>query len=321
MRLYDNTRLSDYKRCPKFYYYRHVRHWAPERKSMPLIFGGAWHAAMDVVWPGLIAKMPEQALVEEGWRAFLRYWTAEGMPPELSLEQEQEYSPRTPGNAYEKLVGYVAARKRIAGDYEILHIERPFAVPLDPDDDSLFYVGKIDKIVQLTHTDRVRGIEHKTTTAYSKASKFRSSFTDSFSPNSQVDGYLYALHLMYPGKVAGVWVDAALVHKTDEGFMFIPVERQIDHLDSWLFDVHRWIAAIEADKVALGAVQPTDKYMAAFPKNTNSCWDFSVSCPYLDLCKAWPNPVGKPTPPEYVDTVWDPLKEIPNLAGIIGGGT
>lgn len=48
LRLYDNTRLSDYKRCPRFFFFRHVMHWVSTgERRLPLIFGGAWHTEMD----------------------------------------------------------------------------------------------------------------------------------------------------------------------------------------------------------------------------------------------------------------------------------
>lgn len=206
--------------------------------------------------------------------------------------------------------GYLEAREHIFRDpsLEVLEIEKAFSVPLDPDREDLWYVGKIDKVVRFR--GRVLAIEHKTTTQYSKTTKFRNSFVESFSPNSQVDGYQYCLHVKYPEGTGGVWVDAALVHKTDEGFTFIPVERQKQHLDSWLWEVQYWIAQVQLQKEWLAEVQPSHRYMTAFPKNTNACFDFGRSCEYLGLCKAWPNPVGKPMPPGFKNEHWDPLEHI-----------
>lgn len=319
LRLYDNTRLTDYKRCARYFMFRHELDWSVSarggRKPLPLVFGGAWHSAQEIIWAE-IGKKPRGEVAKLAYMAFVEHWCQEGLPApsEIDYETEQEMSPRTPARAYEMILSYIDHRAPHAADFELISVEQPFAVPLDPNDDSLFYVGKIDKIVR--RRGKILGIEHKTTTAYKKSttSPFRSGFLDSFSPNAQIDGYLYALHMMFPGQVGGVWVDACLVHKQDEGFTFIPIERQLKHLDSWLWEVKWWIEQIEGQKALLRQPGVRDAtYLAAFPKNTNSCWDFGASCAYLDLCKAWPNPLGFEVPPGYEISHWDPLEHIKGL--------
>lgn len=310
-RLYDNTRLAAYKRCPRYFFFRHVMHWAPAGTSRALIFGSAWHSAMDAVWPLLCDGKAGQETVAAGYKAFVNTWVAEGgpHPDEMDYEQEKEFAPRTPGNALDMLFAYVSTRaEQLAKSCELLHTEKPFIVPLSPTDDDLFYVGKIDKMIR--HRGKIIGIEHKTTSLYKKDGGFRSTFTDSFSPNSQVDGYLYALHLLFPGKVGGVWVDGALVHRTEQAFMFIPLERRMDMLDAWLWETHQWINAIEDNKAELPGVSESDRYMHAFPKNTNSCFDYNTACPYIYPCKAWPNPIGKQAPGDMEVSPWDPLEHI-----------
>ena len=318
LRLYDNTRVSDFKRCPRYFMFRHEFHWQPTGKRVPLIFGSGWHAAMETIW-GNYGKVPKHVLAERALGAFLQVWCGEGMPApaEIDFEMEKELSPRTPGRAFEMIVSYIDARASRMADLEVLAIERPFAVPLDPNDDTLFYVGKIDKVVR--DRSKIIGIEHKTTTAYKKNGPFRAGFTDSFSPNSQVDGYLYALHLMFPNQAGSIWVDAALVHKQEEGFIFIPIERQLRHLDSWLWEVQEWIKLIEHNKYELGIWDADEPYLRAFPKNTNSCWDFAAACPYMDLCKAWPNPKGYDVPAGYEVSRWDPLEHVKGLDKVIEG--
>lgn len=316
LRLYDNTMLSDFKRCPRYFYYRYELGWRRSGVSPALAFGGAWHEAMQVVWASLreaTRTKTTKELAKEAHDAFCAYWVQEGMPSpsEMTYEMELELSPRTPGRAYEMLLAYIEQRSKLSHEFEILSIEKAFAVPLDPQDDSLFYIGLIDKIVK--RHGKILGIEHKTSSAYKKNGPFRGGFIDSFSPNSQVDGYLYALHLLFPGQVGGVWVDAALVHKQEEGFLFIPVERRLEHLDSWLWEVRWWIGQVEWEKGSLKETNPTDRILTAFPKNTNSCWDFQQACPYLELCKSWSNPLGRPPPLGYEVSFWNPLKHVKGL--------
>lgn len=307
---YDNTRISAFKKCPRFYYFRHVRHWAPNATAVPLAFGGAWHMALETVWPMMCAGKPQKETIAAGYAAFVQDWVARGMPhpDDMGYEREKEFSPRTPAVAFEMLCDYVANRASKTRDLELISVERPFIVPLDSHDDSRFYVGKIDKVVR--QRGKVRAIEHKTTTAYKKDGGFRATFVDGFSPNSQVDGYLYALHMLWPGSVQGVWVDAALVHKTETAFMFIPVEKQKVQLDSWLWETNYWIDQIQAHTAQLDSCSPSDPFLASFPKQTGSCQDFNKNCEYHDLCRFKPNPMELVEPPAgFTHEFWDPLHE------------
>lgn len=316
LRLYDNTRISDYRRCPRYYFFRHVRHWSPPGASIPLIFGGAWHDAMDKVWPYAKAGTDYMEVVDRAYDAFVHKWVGEGMPhpSEIDMEMAKALSPRLPSIAKEMLYAYVHSRGKTIKEFDLLEVERPFAVPLDPDDDTLFYVGRIDKVVMDSKT--IRGIEHKTTTSSkmnsTKEPRIRGMYLESYSPNSQVDGYAYALHLLYPNaQSVDVWVDAALVHKSGDDFQYVPVSRTMQQLDSWLWDTRRWIANIEADIQRYALAEPSDPYMAAFPKNTNACFDFNTACPFLELCKSRPNPKTWDQPPgEYIKKEWDPLSHI-----------
>lgn len=322
LRLYDNTRLDDAKRCLRFYYFRHVRHWKSTREGrLPLIFGSGWHAAMDRLWETTALRKPRNVIIESAFGAFITAWIKEGGPPphEIDLALSTEMLPRTPAVALEMLEDYLEKRMRNIQELEILEIERPFAVPLSPTDDTLFYVGRMDKIVRPTKSS-VRGYDHKTTTSMRldhtrKVQRISPQHLDSYSPNSQMDGYLYALHLLYPeesraGKI-NVYADVALVHKVGQDTQFVPVDKQIGHLDAWLWDAHYWIGQIEQQREALDKVKPDDKYMAAFAKETRSCFDFNSACPYLELCKSRPNPESWDVAPAgYVENKWDPLDHI-----------
>lgn len=184
-------------------------------------------------------------------------------------------------------------------------------VPLDPEE-TLFYVGRMDKIFKKSGLIHIG--EHKTSSLYSKASGFRSTFIDSFSPNSQVDGYLHALHMLYGEKASSVWVDAALCHRdVHDIFKFIPVDRQTSQLSAWLYDTRWWIETIEESWARLDEIRDsgkTEDFMTAFPKNTEACMDYGRSCPYLHLCKMVPNPIDIGTPEGYKKEIWSPFDRL-----------
>lgn len=307
---YDNTALSNFKRCARYSYFRDVKHWVPDMPSAPLAFGSSWGRTLDVVFEMLCgpARLPMADIFDQAMLAFEHEWTDLGMPSSDSIdgEMEKELSPRTPKVAAEMLTAYLEERQAFFDQVpKLVGCEVPFIIPLD-DEGKYHYCGLLDKL--LRHRGKVLCIDHKSTGQYKKEGYFKSTFMDSFSPNSQVDGYLFALHKLFPGERPAVWIDAALVHKTVQGFSFIPIEKQFSHLEAWRWEALHYIKEIEQQKVLLADVASTDAIMKAFPKNTNSCFAYNTACPYMDLCRAWPNPKGFDLPPGFKIEEWKPLE-------------
>ena len=325
--LYDNSRLEDFRKCPRKFYFRHVRDWETTGFNAALSFGLAWHDCQDVIWPafckdGKYNKIDVRdetsseltPIVGAAVKAFEKTWTDAGGPSykdflDMSSDMLKQWQPRNMITASEMIWNYILIRASYMQQCKLIEVEQPFAVPLDPGNPDLFYVGRLDKVVE--HKGRIYAIEHKTTTLYAKSGYFRKQFLDSFSPNSQIDGYLHAIHMLYGKKAKGVMVDAALVHKdVHEGFRFIPVERKLAQLDAWLWSVHEFIAQVERDKGLLNNRRnnfPKSKYLAAFPQKTEACNLYNRACEYMDLCKSWANPDNEDTPDGFRENHWDPV--------------
>lgn len=320
-RFYDNTRLAAGKRCLRKFYYRHVVDWNTTSFQKHLAFGSAWHAAMDSIWTQMSQKPNRnsmtQEIAEEAYSAFIENWMENNGPDpkELGPEELKELAPQHPLIALEMLYEYVDARRPFFNDptFELIDVERPFAVPLDPSDDTLFYVGRLDKVFRKNGLIHIG--EHKTTSMYSREGQFRGIFIDSFSPNSQIDGYLHAAHMLYGEKASSLWVDAALVHRTvHDAFKFIPIDRQDTQLDAWLFDTRWWIGTIEDNWNRIEKLKSKEidsPYMEAFPKNTEACQDYARNCPYIGICKMIPNPLKEQrTPDGFVEDKWSPFERL-----------
>ena len=329
--LFDNTRLSDYRSCPRFYFCRHKMDLVPDKISMPLVFGLGWHEGLDEIWKSIafdnitdISDLTQKAIT-----AFMKVWESSDLPSIKEMTRfgidddlQKHIGFRNPTVAIEMFAAYVSKRIKFIRSVEVQAIEEPFLVPLDPKNPNLFYIGRRDKRVR--DGEGIRVIEHKTSSEYAKSGGFRSTFTDSFSPNSQVDGYCGAGVIEFgPDVFKGVYVDAALVHKDfHDIFKFIPVDRSPDHLESWLWEVHNWIERINQDEDNLkkeitsfeerGAKDKRNTFLRAFPKNTQSCRKYGAACPYLGLCKSWANPLHLYTqfeegcPPGYKTSPWKP---------------
>ena len=313
LRYYDNTQLTDYKTCPRYYYLRHVRGWRAAGTAMPLVFGLAWHSAMDIVWRGAGAmwagKVPKEAVIATAMSAFEDTWVEAGCKPinELALQDLELLGARTPMIAQEMLHHYIEKRWDLLGSAKLIASEKPFAVPIYPDDQSVWYIGRRDKIIDL-HGDGIV-LEHKTTSEYKVDGGFKSSYLEGWSPNSQCEGYLFSSMMEYKN-IRQVWVDAALVHKkVHDQFKFIPITATTAGLDNWLWEARDWIERIDSEKERLES-QPLDRpVLGAFPRATNSCSGKYGLCTFIHVCRGYNNPAQLSEPPAgFIHEPWHPFK-------------
>lgn len=339
LRIYDNTEVSTHRTCNRKHFFRHEMHLTRAGTSPALTFGLAWHRACDIIWlhAGSMSKVRNQPetidLAKLAYRAWEDCWAEEGYPREIDMDKdwENQLKARTPNTAIEMILSYIIERFDLMKfQYKLVAVEQPFIVPLDSNDANLWYSGRLDKVVE-----KVSGpgagmryiIDHKSTSAYAKDGGFLPSFTESFSPNSQVDGYAYGARMLYGDDFGGVYIDGALVHKLHHDvFGFFPVSRSMDQMDAWLWEVREEIRRIENDKEILqiqySGTEPdiVEKcnvsvfnlpYMPAAPKNTGACYNFNSPCTYMELCKSWGNPIHGIVeigiPAGYIAERWSPF--------------
>lgn len=308
MQYRDNTMISCFRICPRKYFFRHVKHWKGEGTALPLSFGLSWHEAMDVVW-GLTNKTDKTQ--KEVWnfamQAFLETWKSEGLPIDILPADLERYKNRHPGTAAEMLNNYISTRWTWLKGMNVLEIEKPFAVSIGLED--ITYIGRLDKVFETREGIFVG--EHKTTSAYAIAGGFRQQYIESYSPNSQVDGYSHALHIEYGERAKGVIVDAALVHKTvHDKFLLIPVNRQLSMMDDWLSETRYWVRQIEQHTQAFEDLlkQDTELMGPVFPKNTGACWDYQQECTYRDICRFSKQPHLGEVPNGMIVEEWKPYE-------------
>ncbi|HEX6826445.1 MAG TPA: PD-(D/E)XK nuclease family protein [Nitrospiraceae bacterium] len=312
----DNTKVSAYKDCPRKYFYRHVMHWRGEGVAAPLLFGGAWHSAMDVVWKELPNK-PLEEVALNAVDAFAVKWEAEsGMSAQLDFDQQTALAPRTPMIAAEMLSHYVYQRQKMILSCELIAAEQPFAVPM-PNIDHGWYVGRLDKAIRWQGETIV--IEHKTTALYRKDGPFQYDWLEGWHMDAQVKGYEFGGMMYHPEKFGGIWVDGALVHKTiHDGFKFIPVKHGMDLVKEWLADTQQWVERINQDTISF----QNDGHLVrgTFPKNENHCFGKYGRCPYVDLCRTKADVfAGEDVPFGYMVEAWEPFETL-GLSKIIHEG-
>jgi hypothetical protein len=300
---YDNTRLSDYKACPRQYFLRHVLGWTVDygRVAAPLIFGGAWHEGQDAIWRyGNKADQP--TLTALAYEAFVKYWVENGYPEDLDDVDYARLNPRIPMVAKEMYWNYIEARGSLLKRCKVLAIEQPFAVPL-PNLENCWYVGRLDKVIEDNGQRLV--IEHKTTTLYRVQGNFDPNYLDSWWVSSQVKGYQFGAGLYFEG-IDGVWVDCALVHKkVHDGFRFVPISHNIALLQEWLVTTQTWAAEVTNATERWKAGESVE---SCFKKNEDSCYGKYGACQFLDICRTTADPTTlNGVPHGYKEERWEPF--------------
>lgn len=337
-RILDATTLKDYLHCPRRYYWAHVRNWKKDMPAMALHFGIAFHEGMAVLYewlkrhPGkqfiqglvylsedrlhvyyLKKEIPADAdldrldkvpLVEAAKMVALAHYRLKVGPDELISE-----AVRTPGKLMELLQEYVDAHPSEPG-FTVLEVERPFALGVTadgyttaefqaddtggliiPDDGRLFtWVGKMDLITKWSYG--IMPMDHKTT------SQLGMTYDEQWNPEVQMGGYVATAGTMFgPDNIYGACINAVQVAKKKE-MRRIMTTRTEDQLVQHHTSIVAWAQRIDSEK--------------HFPQNTTACSVYG-GCPYLELCRRHPNPVGDETiirPPEYVEEIWNPVEHI-----------
>jgi len=188
-KFYDNTRIEDYRRCPRLFYFRHIRHWRWGGKNVDFAFGLAWHDAMDVVWGLAHSVKSDDEIHKIACAKFIERWVEEGFKFPLLPEDTTFLKNKTPGVAAEMLLSYIKKRRPMIVQGTVKSIEAPFAVLIDPEDNTLYYIGRIDKKWENAEK-QIIAIEHKTTGLYRKEGNFSIDWINLFSVSLFTSVYL-----------------------------------------------------------------------------------------------------------------------------------
>ena len=291
--VHDASKLQQFMDCERQYFFKYVLGWQPEGKSNHLIFGQAWHNAMEAILHH--GYTPEG--IDKGMQDFLVYYREY-----LSEHTDMQYHPKDPGNAQAALIEYCATYRDIDRPIDVLQTEISGMVPV-ADDRNLHF--RFDAVCR----DPARGVfvrEHKTAGRPFPSWK---GWEDSWLLSTQVSLYAHALYCLYPDeKIKGVEVNATFFQVKENKFKRIPVAKSPAMLNAFLWDINHRLDMLEWNFDRLTECTPDDPVMYSFPKNTQSCTKY-FGCPFADFCIARPNPlsyVHTGCPQGYEIEWWDP---------------
>lgn len=251
--LIDNSMLSDFRRCPRYFYYKHIDGLRPmgTDESPALTVGKAVHAAIEAHYEGL---SPRKAF-EEAW------------PLDLIIDgYDRAYID-------DVLLGYCTAYP--ADEYEILANETSFEFPLIRlGRGDYAFCGTIDRIIVIDGYAYI--MDTKTT------SMNLSLMLQNQSMNAQYRGYAYyAFHNMLPEniKFGGAIVDAIYLDKRSKTPKFKAEHLKRQRIAINEYAMNEWHRETVATLELIDALEWPERH-------TDRCFDYFRACQFLDICSA-----------------------------------
>ena len=286
----DSSKLNCFLKCPRKFFYRYLLGWEKEGDNHNIVFGSAWHQAMEQL---LKIGYNRQGL-EAGYESFLT--TYREFFSELT---DSDYAPKNPANALLALSEYAQHWKN--DNFEVLYQEISGALPIDDEGTEIYF--RLDNI--LRDGDTIISLEHKT-------SKYLQSWwSDQWALALQPALYTHVLFSLFEvEQVFGVKINGAFFKKTGNDFLRVPVRKTLAQMNSWFEELNLWVRLLKANMTQLALSKTSDGYLAAFPKNPTACQEYMKTCEYHNFCTAWPNPLQRVDQIQvgFKESFWDPRK-------------
>jgi hypothetical protein len=278
--------------CPRKYFYAYVLGWQREEPNLHLVFGEAWHLAMET----LLRYGYSNDAVELAYLSLEKKYREHFSP----IHDESNF-PKVPGFAFEMLQNYVRKHADDHANYEVLYTEIAGSVSVGSR--SIYF--KTDSILYGL-AGPLRGkyfsLEHKT------SSRRDPDPARAWSLKTQIGTYTHVLYCLYPAaEVYGIRINMGIFQKTRPDFLRIDLPRTPAQMETWLWTVNQWLDQIDREFDRLASCTAADSLLFAFPMNSEACASWS-GCEWHDFCSAWSNPLQHcdQVPFGYVVRYWDP---------------
>ena len=305
----DSSKLDDYLRCHRYFFYSHVLGWRLDIPNHHLYFGESWHRAREFQ---LIHGYEE---VEGAYQTFLNYYRLQ-FPEETDIH----YRPKTPEAVYQALLNFGVTYPSDLDDNELLRnpdTGEPFTeisgtVPID---EKRVLHFRMDSLLRRRESGMIFSWDHKTTTSYIKYDNWDMQFYLSM----QNGTYTHCMYCLFPvDQVLGVEFCGTGFEYLSRGssqrpagyysiLKRVPAFRSHEQMNVWLWNTIDTVNDVERDFDRLMDSSEHDDILMAFPLNPGGCTKYR-GCEYHDFCQNVPNPLrhcGEP-PFGFIVEHWDP---------------
>lgn len=293
----DVSKLTTYMACPRKYFFRYILGWETTYPNNDLVFGAAWHVAMEHL---LLNGYSEDSVVKAAELFFNHY------RKELGPETDEGFFPKNPAGALMGLTRYATRYAIDDKNYRVLHTEVAARVKIG---DNAILVGRMDCIRQDKSNGLIEVMDHKT-------SGRRISGWERLQWQS-VQLLVY-MHILYSipdwdyDKVKGGRIRCTWFYKNRHEFDEVLVEKTPAEMQSGLVDILTYYDYLMRDMYLFKDTCSDDEIaMPSFPRNPESCYKYGRVCQFFDMCNGWANPLQhcNSIPEGYKMAYWNPLED------------
>lgn len=296
----DGSKLNRFMECPRAFFYEYMLAWRSERPNNHLVFGSAWHEAME----HLLLNGYSSKSVAAAYEKFLERYRQELPDPDM----DDMFWPKTPERAFLCLIEYAKQYHRDEQHYKPLYTEIAFRIQMD---ETRFLHGRMDSIIERTSDGLISSLEHKTGSSLNR-------WGEQFHMGMQGSLYFHVLACLYGFEnVKHIIFNGSIFKKvkgTRGGSLFDfhreKVFKEKHAMQAWHFNTLYWMDQIENEYRLLSESSENDDVLLAFPMNTTNCSKW-FGCQYKNFCMAWKNPLQKchQCPMGMIVDHWNPMEE------------
>ena len=307
----DSSKLDDYLRCPRYYFYKYILGWSLDMPEHDLIFGDCFH------------KAREHQLIF-GYEKYIEAYMVFEAAYRIHFDPSTDdlYSPKNPTAVLHALAKFWQEHSNDLVENEVVELGGQKMTEISgtvPVDDHRFLHYRMDSIMRRIEDDIIFSWDHKTTSGkwIHDARWDRELYL-----GIQNGTYTHCLYCMFPiEQVLGVEfvktgfeylkkgssARSAGYHATIHP---VPAFKTPDQMNVWLWTVNMLLDEIEIDMDRMYHCSENDQVFMAFRMNPKACTDFR-GCAYHDYCMAWSNPLQQCYEPPigFVTKFWNPAEK------------
>lgn len=288
---WDATSIELASTCLRKYYYSIIASVEPKRKSVHLIFGGIYAAALEHFYRYRAeGDSIDTALRRVVHEALIASWdSATGAPLEFNDAK------KTRANLIRSIIWYVDEfGDEAESGIQTYHlsdgapaVELSFALELS---NTIVLCGHLDRVV--SYGGHLYWMDQKTT-----GGTVGPYYFEQFKPHNQFMLYTWAGQTILHSPVKGGIIDAAQVAVGFTRFERHPITFTAGQIEEWLDSAQYHIAAARSAAA-----------LRRFPMNLASCGNYG-GCPFRSLCARDPAVRENFLQGDYVhrETPWDPI--------------
>lgn len=294
----DSTKLQAYISCPRKFFYEYVLAWRPETMSNHLIFGQAWHEALEYLFKfGITVEN-----IPPAYEKFLELYRKSF--PEST---DSWFGGKTPDNALKGLIEYCKCHPEDTYKWQVLATEVTDSISLEtPYDKSYYLTVKLDAILFDKKKEKIIIMEHKTGSAAGEW------WSRQWHLSLQVGAYIMACNLAYNQDDTECIIDGAFFLKTMRKFERVFIIRSESSMENWYNSVITTMKRLQDDYDMLHADILNGELSKSFCQNPLACSNYG-GCAYWDICTCSKDVMAIALDRKIVNgfkiETWNPVKE------------